>query len=1153
MRWKVIAIGLILMPAMVLAQQHKKCKWVKKFNVPLDIDSLTLIPSSIRITNVSNSDVAVIYDPATGRLTLKTRKNIDSLQVCYQTFPYKLNEVYQKRSVTEYRENNMYKMPVKKMETGEVTVSREELFPTDRLQKSGSLSRGISFGNTQNVVLNSTLNLQMEGKLSDNLNIRASITDQNVPFQPEGNTAQIQDFDHILMELYNDHFSLQGGDVLLQNKPSAFLRYYKDVQGGMINTKYRVSAKSEAQSSLGISVAKGKFATIQLEVQEGVSGPYRLLIPGANEFTIILANSEKVYLDGRLLSRGYDNDYVIDYNKAEIQFTSRILITKFSRVRIDVEYSDRSYSRSIIMANHYQEIGRVNFFFNYYSEKDNRNRPLTFSLTDRDKMLMSRIGDNLDEAVTVSAEETAYTPDLVLYERRDTIDADSNTHQIFVYSNNPDTVLYRVVFNEVGTGNGDYILLPAALNGRVYQWVSPQDGQHQGNYAPVSKLPVPNGKGLITLGGGVKISNYEKVFAEMAFSRNDLNLYSSLDSYDNNGKAIKIGYRTEKRPLGFMKGYFLTAGVDYEYDDAFFTPVDRYRYIEFDRDWNYNNQLSRDKTADNIFNLLFRIEKDAMNKLTYKLSKRYRGEYVNGYQNTLEFSKKIDRFQLVSDAFFMSNKTFLINSGWTKTNIDFSYRSRYLVPGYTFKLDRNAIYNQPGDSVTGTANNYIEHIFYVRSNDTLKVQYGVSYSIREDRAPVAGELEKSNRSQTTNFYIRSHFNSNQDLNVLFTYRNNQNYLTGGAPLSEETVITRIDWYARFFRGLVRSDLSYAVGNGRELKKEFVFIQTVTGEGTHTWRDDNGDGIQDLSEFYLAINPDEKNYIKIFVPSTEYVFAYQNNFNYRLNINLPRNWRNEGGFKQFLSRLSNSTSFTQLKRTTNPGLLSRFLPFYFNIPEEDILSVRQSIRSRLFFNRSNPGFGMDIGVTKTGNKQLLTNGFEEYQLLDYTSSIRINLGKSYNLKLFLDKGKSTSSSDYLSGRNYIIDRYRLAPELSWQPAGTFRVSVQYAYTGKMNIEMDAGGETSVSQEIVAGFKFNKAVKHSLTAMIRFIDIKFDGVENSAVGYQMLEALKPGRNLTWNLMFQKKIINGLQLSANYEGRKSEGSSVVHIGRMQISALF
>src|SRR5690606_21766759 len=97
---------------------------------------------------------------------------------------------------------------------------REEIFSHNQLNHSGNLTRGISFGNTQNVFVNSSLNLQMDGKLAEDLNIRASITDQNVPFQPEGNTQQLQDFDNVLLELYNDKMSLTAGDVVLQQRQS---------------------------------------------------------------------------------------------------------------------------------------------------------------------------------------------------------------------------------------------------------------------------------------------------------------------------------------------------------------------------------------------------------------------------------------------------------------------------------------------------------------------------------------------------------------------------------------------------------------------------------------------------------------------------------------------------------------------------------------------------------------------------------------------------------------------------------------------------------------------------------------------------------------------------------------------------------------------
>ncbi|MDZ7615142.1 MAG: hypothetical protein U5K51_16695 [Flavobacteriaceae bacterium] len=63
------------------------------------------------------------------------------------------------------------------------------------LNSTGSLSRSITVGNNQDAVINSNFNLQLEGELSKNVSIRASITDNNIPLSDGGYTQRIQDFD----------------------------------------------------------------------------------------------------------------------------------------------------------------------------------------------------------------------------------------------------------------------------------------------------------------------------------------------------------------------------------------------------------------------------------------------------------------------------------------------------------------------------------------------------------------------------------------------------------------------------------------------------------------------------------------------------------------------------------------------------------------------------------------------------------------------------------------------------------------------------------------------------------------------------------------------------------------------------------------------
>ena len=76
---------------------------------------------------------------------------------------------------------------------------------------------------------------------------------------------------------------------------------------------------------------------------------------------IILAGSEKVFIDGEQMVRGYDNDYIIDYNLAEITFNNKVVITQFTRIRVDYEFFDQNYSRFIVQVGHQQSNDKVNF------------------------------------------------------------------------------------------------------------------------------------------------------------------------------------------------------------------------------------------------------------------------------------------------------------------------------------------------------------------------------------------------------------------------------------------------------------------------------------------------------------------------------------------------------------------------------------------------------------------------------------------------------------------------------------------------------------------------------------------------------------------------------------------------------------------------
>jgi hypothetical protein len=127
-----------------------------------------------------------------------------------------------------------------------------------------------------------------------------------------------------------------------------------------------------------------------------------------------------------------------------------------------------------------------------------------------------------------------------------------------------------------------------------------------------------------------------------------------------------------------------------------------------------------------------------------------------------------------------------------------------------------------------------------------------------------------------------------------------------------------------------------------------------------------------------------------------------------------------------------------------------------------------------------------------------------------------------------------------------------PSLIYQPTTTFRLSLDGRYSEKENAEK-YGGETAYLAELGTTFKYNQPEKGSLQGGFKMVGITYDGDVNSALGFEMLEALKPGINYTWNVSYQRSVSKSLQISIQYNGRQSENSRMIHSGGMEVRAFF
>ncbi len=1109
------------------------------------IDTLSIYPNSFEAfvgeTPLSSAQYSLNFSSA---FFVINQPIEDSIRFVYQVFPFDLSKQYLLRDSSLVFDKDRDNSALFKIEN---FFSVDDVFGGNELNKNGSISRGISFGNNQDLGINSSLNLELSGKISSNLKILASVSDANIPIQPEGNTNKLQEFDKVFIQIYNDRLKLIAGDFWLSKPTGYFMNYRKRAQGLSVNYKWNKNEDKVWTTQLSGALSKGKFNRQVIQGIEANQGPYRLIGAENEPFIIVLSGTEKVFIDGRLLERGQEYDYTIDYNTSEIIFTSRNLITKDSRIVVEFQYSDQNYARSLLQHTLSYQSKKIDFWLNSYSEQDAKNQPLQQDLSNEQRSYLAGIGDSLDLAVVNSVDSVGFFDNQNLYKLIDSLGVDS----ILVFSVNPDSAFYRVFFEFVGDGKGDYILESYNALGKVFKWIQPVGNVSQGNYRASRSIITPKKQQMFSTGLKWKYSKSSYIESEWALSNMDLNTYSDLSQQDNVGYSNRTRWMNTSSfgKVDTISFWSLQTKAEIEYLSSSFAPVQQYRAVEFDRDWNtrfkgyQGNQILGTLGTKLAHKKRGSISLDAQH---FSIGSDYSGQraYSKGNWKQKGWDAQWDASYLQANA--ESKSSFL------RHRLDLSKKLGPLRIGYKDDHERNR-YQDTSFSLSSQSYEFFDYQFYIANQDTSKMEYKLYYRERYDRRLESESFKRTAIAKTTGAELQINSLKNQKITLLSGYRSLEvldTVVMNQTP--ENSVIGRLEYTFKAWKNAIQWSTFYEIGSGLEQKREFLYIQVNDGQGVYTWIDYNEDGVKDLNEFEISQFIDQANYIRVFVPSNTYVTTYFNEFNQTIYLRPERVWSRKKGLLKALSLFSDQARF-RINKKSNAFLDGAvFNPLNNRVADTNLISTTAFVRNSLFFNRTGAVFGARYIFQENQSKTLLASGFDSKLSSFHEVNARWNLTPKFSVLATVQDGVKNAIADYTSGRDYSINYSWLKTSISYQPSTNFRVTLDGRIVDKVN-DLPIDGELCRIRDIGTTFKYNQTDKGSLQGSIKLLKIDFDGIENSAVGFEMLEALRPGVNYTWSFGYQKTVSKNLQLTIQYLGRKSQDTRIIHSGGMELRAFF
>jgi len=1104
------------------------------------IDTFSVNPRTFQILNNNKESVSLDYKllPYKG-LVVFLDIPYDTLIFNYHPLLIDFSKKYYKHPISLNRtiEQKQYHPSLNIINT----VNSNNLFQGTKLNRTGSISRGLMVGNNQDFSLNSNLNLQLSGMISPTMKILASVTDDNIPIQPQGNTQQLQDFDKVFIEVSDQKWKLTAGDFWIKNKDSYFLKYHKRGQGIHLKNKIIGNNNIEIDVENSASISKGKFGRNVIQGIEGNQGPYRLYGNENESFIIILSGTENVYIDGVLLKRGQNNDYIIDYNTSEISFTANTLINKDKRIIVEFQYSDKNYARSLLQSSTTIKKNNSSFYIHGYGEQDSKNQPLQLDFDLLDRQTLENIGDNIDLAIGSGIDSVEFNQATNLYQK-----IDSLGYEVYQYSNNEQQAVYMLTFSNVGQGNGNYKIKENNALGKVFEWIAPDTISFgsiikNGDYSPIKKLVTPKKRQIISVGGKT-IWSGNSLSYELSTSNMDLNTFSAINNEDNIGFAGLVNFENKNT---LKEKWELNQQYRIESISKDYRRIERFREVEFERNWNIQNLIT---TKDQLLSSAKINLKHLENGLfQYQLNSYFIKDEFNGYKNDFKIKW---------------NKKFNLNFDGSLMNSDGQFNTSFLrhktdlfIPIKGFKLGFKDINENNQFFIADTLNNnsyrFYDWKVYIENYDSTKNRIQFFYQERYDWFKDRSILKKATKAISPGLMVGISSRKNFNLNYSLAYRMLQSDSSLTNILPENSLASRLNYNLKLLKGGINTNSFLEIGSGLELQKEFIYIEVPAGQGVYTWNDYNDNGIKELNEFEIAAFSDQATYIRVFTPNNNYVKIYSFQYNQNLNIDFKRIIDGKTMVEKFLNKFYNQTAVNTHKKTNDLDLQTLLNPLV-NADNPIIQQMSNSLRNSLFFNRSSSKYSVELVTQLFANKNLLINGTDFISTNKDQIKFRWNMNKSFMLNSQLTKEIKKNSSTYMTNRNYDIENMEINNRISFQPNTLFRIAINGRYSEKRN-SIEYGNEKAFINDIGLELRRSKRDKGLLNGELHLVNINYNGESSSTIGFEMLEGLQLGKNITWKLGFQKNMSNNIQISINYNGRKSEENRAIHTGSMQMRAFF
>jgi hypothetical protein len=1128
----------------------------RQFIEPLSLRAFLLPTPAGSAPPLSVERADLLLDTRQGVLLLSPalRARLDSTARCtlivsYRALPFRFAPVYRHRTLVTRQDTA--RGDSLRVAVPSAPLTLESIFGPD-LQKSGYIGRGINVGTDRDLTITSGFRLQISGKLSDDITVTGALTDENTPIQPEGTTRTLQELDKVFIRIEGGPLAATLGDFSLAYTGTEFGRYARKLSGVMGEGTTPGDWNVTGAASAAYASLKGSYRSLQFNGNDGVQGPYRLTGRNGEQPILVLAGTERVYVDGMPMTRGETNDYVIEYGSGELTFMPRRLISSYSRITVDYEYADRQFVRTMVASSADAAVDgeRYRVRARFVREADDPDAPIDQALTPADRAVLSAAGNDQSKAVRDGVLyvgfDTARGTGAGQYMRVDTT-INGAPAAIYRYAPGTDSATYVLQFSFVGTGGGDYRRVTVG----TFQYAGPGAG----DYLPVRLLPMPRLQQITDVALAASPVRSLSIGAEAAVSTSDANRLSDKGDGGNTDGAFNVTAAwSPSTPIGDA-----SVSARLRRQNANFTPIDRIDDIEFRRKWDLTQSAQTGETMREA-------------ALTLRPATSLQLHAGGGTIDRGTFSStRVEAGVALTDAAkdtTLPEGTYIIENitsddggtgahgSWLRQQGSAVYRWSVLQPRLHFEQEHKESTNT-GDSLLAGSLGVLDVRPGLTFGGLAFATLNMDVGVRRESAPLAGRLEHqfSDLLQQYGVDARPGRDLAGTIELLIRDRRYAEPFRQLGMKDFQTILTRATTRYVPLQSAVALDLLYQVSTERTSKLQRVYLPVPLGQGNYNYLGDlNGNGVPDENEFELTRF--DGNFILTTLPTDALYPVIDLQSSLRLRLQPWRAsalWHGASTMRGVLEALSAETILRVDEKSSDPVTSNVYL-LRLDTFLDDSTTIRgfQTVRQDLFLFERSAEFSLRGRFEEARGYSAFALARERAYKAERSLRAKSQLVREIGLQADLAFGTDNLSSSAESTRAREITSTTAGADFSYRPWQHVEVGLVASNRSATDTHIPQQSIDATVTTITLRSILSFDGPGRLRADIERNDTRVKGAVDR-MPYELTDGRPAGRSWVLRISADYRLTSFLQATLSYLGRSEEHRPVVHNGRAEVKAFF